>query len=144
MRQIIYIFLALLLFNCSSEDKNNNEENQLIGKWQAEAHLLDPGDGSGEFKPVETQRIIEFFSDGTVKVNGDLCFLTIDIGSQESGTYQIISDDRADTTHDGEIIPDVNCNSGFNTIYFDLTANGKLIVWYSCIEPCGERFEKID
>ncbi|TBN06746.1 hypothetical protein EYD45_02355 [Hyunsoonleella flava] len=145
MKKILYFTIIILLFNCASDDGKPNEETQLLGKWQVIEHLLDPGDGSGTFKPVTSQRVIEFFLDGSVKVNGNLCFLTTEIGEKQTGTYEITSNPNADTTFDGEIIPDDDdCNSEFYKIYFDISADGHLILWYPCIEPCGEKFKKVD
>lgn len=144
MKKLLCILISLLMFNCSSDDGKPNEETKLLGKWQVIEHLLDPGDGSGTFQPVASQRVIEFFLDGSVKVNGNLCFLSTDVGEEQTGTYEITSDPRADTTHDGEIIPDDDCNSEFYKIVFDISADGNLILWYPCIEPCGEKFEKLN
>lgn len=143
MKNYLFVLYILIFLSCTSDGKPN-EETKLLGKWQVIEHLLDPGDGSGTFQPVTSQRIIEFFLDGSVKVNGNLCFLTTDIGNEQTGTYEITSDTNADTTFDGEIIPDGDCNSQFYKIYFDINANGNLVLWYPCIEPCGEKFKKID
>ena len=49
--------------------------------------LVDPGDGSGIFMPINSNRIFEFFSDGTVTVNGILCYISSEVGQQNSGTF---------------------------------------------------------
>ena len=50
--------LALSLFGlviyCSEDPEVGSAE--LIGKWQLSEVLFDPGDGSGEFQPVESHR----------------------------------------------------------------------------------------
>lgn len=139
MRYSILIFFVLTLLNCSSDDTKPSEENMnLLGKWKLIEQLADPGDGSGTFNPVESDRTIEFFSDGTVTVNGSLCYMSINVEEKTSGTFEIISDDTADTWYDGIIIPN-NCEIN---IYFNLPLNGDLILSYPCIEGCGQKFVK--
>ncbi len=144
MKKIVFVLLtAAIVFNCSSDEGKPSEDNQLLGKWQLIEQLLDPGDGSGTFQTINSERVIEFFSDGTLKINGELCFMASEVGEEERGTYQITSDHTADTTHDGEIIPNTS-DSRSAKVYFDLPLSGHLILWYQCIEPCGQKFQKID
>ena len=59
---------------------------------------------------------------------------------KEIGTFTIITD--SDSQHDGEIIP-YTCNSRSARVYFDLPVSGDLVLWYLCIEGCGQKFDKI-
>ncbi|WP_298536413.1 hypothetical protein [uncultured Algibacter sp.] len=137
------IALALILFNCSTkETKEIEEEQNLLGKWRLIEQLVDPGDGSGTFNSVESERIVEFFSDGTVIANGSLCYMSREVGDNSFGVYEVTSDDRADTNFDGIITPE-NCEFGEFDVYFDLPLSGHLILWYPCIEGCGQKFVKI-
>lgn len=144
---MVKYFLPIILFSffisCSTDDSRPKEQPQLIGKWRLIEQLSDPGDGSGTFQPIDSNRVIEFFSDNTVKINGVLCFMSSEIAIEESGTYMMITDSNIDTQHDGEIIPNT-CSSRSAKVYFDLPVSGNLILWYVCIEPCGQKFEKID
>ncbi|MEW4922768.1 hypothetical protein [Algibacter sp. 2305UL17-15] len=142
MKKIVLMFSMLMIFtSCSSDDSKPTDETGLIGKWKLIEQLADPGDGSGTFQPIASERVIEFFSDGTVAINGVLCFMSSEVGDKESGTYKLITD--SDTQNDGEIIPNT-CSSRSARVYFDLSVSGHLILWYQCIEGCGQKFEKLN
>ena len=141
-----YLFIALLVFisSCSSDDNKAKDEDEsgVVGKWKLIEQLADPGDGSGTFQSIESERIITFFKNGIVEINGVLCFMTSETGDKETGSYSLTSDNAADTTYDGEIFPNT-CSSSFSKVFFDLPTSGNLILWYTCIEGCGQKFEKI-
>lgn len=142
MRAYLFIFTLLILTGCSSDDNKPKDETGILGKWKLIEQYLDPGDGSGDFQSIESGRTIEFFSNGTVEINGELCFISSEVGDKETGTYMITGSNEADTTFDGEIIPNT-CSSRSAKVYFDLPLSGNLILWYQCIEGCGQKFEKI-
>ena len=68
--------------------------------------------------------------------------MTSDVGETTTCTYMKSSDNNLDTQNDGEIIPNT-CNSRSARVYFDLPISGNLILWYPCIEACGQKFSKI-
>ena len=141
MKKYLLLVLLVIISGCTSDDSKSTDEKGLIGKWKLFEQLADPGDGSGTFKPISSERVIEFFSDGTVEINGVLCFMTAEVRDKETGTFSVTSDTTADTTFDGEIIPNT-CSSRSAKVYFDLPASGNLILWYQCIEGCGQKFTK--
>ena len=109
MKYCFSIALIFILLSCSSDNtKPETHHEGLLGKWKLIEQLADPGDGSGTFNPVESDRTIEFFSDGTITVNGSLCYMSTGVETNSSGTYEVTSDDTADTTFDGIITTD-NC-----------------------------------
>ncbi|XMO85481.1 hypothetical protein AAFN75_11855 [Algibacter sp. AS12] len=142
MKKYLFIVLLVIISSCSTDDSKPKEgqDTGLIGKWKLIEQYADPGDGSGEFTPISSNRVIEFLSDGTVIINGVLCYMSGDVGDKETGTYIAITD--SDTQFDGEIIPNT-CNSRFARIYYTLPVSGNLILWYPCIEGCGQKFSKI-
>ena len=143
MKNSILCLLALILISCTTDDNKPIIENELLlGTWKVIEQLVDPGDGSGTFQPVVSDRTITFLSNGTVEVNGELCFISLEVGDKEFGTFKIISSNEADTQNDGEIVANT-CDSLFNKIYFDLPESGNLIIWYQCIEACAQKFSKI-
>lgn len=143
MKNFTIILLALFFINCTSDDSRpNGEGEELLGKWKLIEQYGDPGDGSGTFQPINSDRTIEFFSDGTVSINGVLCFMSSEVADEETGVFKITSSNEADTTYDGEIIPNT-CSSHSAKVYFDLSLSGNLILWYQCIEACGQKFTKI-
>lgn len=142
MKKVVVLLLMFSLFMISCKTDDNQEKSALIGKWKLIEQLVDPGDGSGTFQPIVSDRIIEFFNDGTITVNGELCYLATEVGDNNSGTYELINDPEIDSNFDGEIIPS-DCSSSETKLHFTLPLNGDLILWYLCIEPCGQKFVKI-
>lgn len=142
MKKYLLVVLLVIISSCTSDDSKPIDETGLIGKWKLIEQLADPGDVSGTFQPISSQRVIEFFSEGTVSVNGDLCFMTSEVRETVTGTYMKTSDNNSDTQYYGEIIPN-SCSSRSAKVYFDLPVSGNLILWYQCIEGCGQKFAKI-
>lgn len=130
-RFLVMAFALVLLFSCEKTDKVQTD-NYLIGKWKQIEVLADPGDGSGTFQPVISNKTIEFRTDETVTSNGSLCFLSVKDEEQNSGTYSL--NDSSISSND--------CADRTLKIYFE-TEDGKLILNYPCIEPCRAKFEKI-
>ena len=141
MEKYLLLVLIVILSSCTSNESTPTDETGLIGKWKLIEQLADPGDGSGKFQPISSKRVIEFFNDGTVSVNGDLCFMTSEVGKTVTGTYMKTSDNNSDTQYEGEIIPN-SCSSRSAKVYFDLSTSGDLLLWYQCIEGCGQKFIK--
>ena len=138
MKNPIFILLALLLINCTSDDAKPKIDNpELLGKWRVIEQLADPGDGSGTFQPISSNRTVEFFSNGTVTASGTLCFMGTENNSG-SGTFVL---DSESGLNEGEITPN-DCNPDFYRISFEIESSN-LILWYPCIEGCGEKFVKI-
>ena len=142
MKKYLLIVFLVIISSCTSDDSKPTDETGLIGKWKLIEQLTDPGDGSGTFQPISSERVIEFFSDGTVSINGDLCFMTSEVGETVTGTYIKTSDSNSDIQYEGEIFPN-SCSSRSAKVYFDLPVSGNLILWYQCIEGCGQKFTKI-
>ena len=114
--------LAGIMSSCSQD-----ETTQLIGKWKLIERLLDPGDGSGTFQPVNSNKIIEFHSDSTITSNGEICTYGMESDSTTTGTYSLV-----DFT-----ISSSNCTN----LSFELNGND-LIINYGCIEWCKAKFLK--
>ena len=86
---LLPLCLSVLLISCSGSNIDKGTKNKLTGKWKLVEALADPGDGSGTFQPVESEKTIEFRNDGTLIVsNGFLC-----PGASQSvpatGTYSV-------------------------------------------------------
>ncbi len=124
---------AILLFSCSEDDNNEaNEANSVVGTWRMVARNLDPGDGSGEFTPVTSNKTITFESDGTVTSNGNLCSFSVDSDTPTSGTYSV---------EEGKIYPtDCDFTFGFSDdLTFELV-DGEMITSVLCFEPCEVKY----
>lgn len=123
------LMLSVVLVSCKKE-----EDPALVNKWHLIEQLADPGDGSGTFQPVSSNKTVEFFEDGTITSNGSLCGMSSEVGSGSSGTY---------STADSTITVD---NCGFdppNPMTFEMQGEN-LIINYPCIEPCREKYEQVE
>jgi hypothetical protein len=105
----------------------------LIGKWKLIEVLADPGDGSGIFHTVSSDKVIEFKPDGTVVSNGSICYMSIESNSSSSGTYSL-----PDST-----INSSDCQNSPFKIKFS-KENAKLIIRYPCDEACIAKYIKIN
>lgn len=126
---LLVLFTGLLILSCSN---NSSNEVELIGKWQLAEVLADPGDGSGTFEAVESDKEIEFLSNNTVVSNSALC--TMGVGSDQSlGSYDPES---------GYIHPQ-DCNGSNVRISYQIV-DSKLQLSYMCIEACVEKYVKVN
>lgn len=84
MKKFLIVALAAnMLFSCAKLTGNSNEtddpqnseysEHTIFGEWKLIERLVDPGDGSGEYVPVQSEKKLIFFENGTVTSNGSLC-----------------------------------------------------------------------
>jgi hypothetical protein len=65
MKKIIqFLVVAMSFVACSKNAPENGGDAALTGKWNLEMVRADPGDGSGTYQPIESNRVIEFKADG--------------------------------------------------------------------------------
>lgn len=132
MKKILLLSgLIFLLISCSKD--NSDSETDVIGEWKLIEVNADPGDGSGTFQSVESDKVVVFLKSGTVTSNGTICQMSIESNNPTSGTYSL-----TDST-----ISSPDCVQTEFEIYFELI-NSKLILRYPCIEGCQEKFTKIN
>jgi hypothetical protein len=107
-------------------------DTELVGEWKLIEIYSDPGDGSGSFAPVNSQKTITFDENGNITSNGSLCDLSIASDSPSSGVYSLSN--STFTTQD----------CGFDgAIYnFEKVLN-VLIISFPCIEGCSAKYVKI-
>ena len=123
---VVFLSLAIFLHACS-DDKSSDIE----GRWILVAVLVDPGDGSGTFKPAEQQKYLVFGEDNTVASNESHCLFSGDPDEGKTGTYSLAT---------SRVYFD--CDSGEASYGFTLE-NGELILNFpQCIEPCLEKYVK--
>ncbi|WP_118194163.1 lipocalin family protein [Albibacterium indicum] len=132
MKKII-LTLAIIgvLASCDKNDKTVHN-TELIGDWKLIEVLADPGDGSGTFTAVESDKIISFKNNGIITSNGRLCDMSMNSDSPSSGTYSI-----ADSTFTS---PD--CLDPEYSNYSFEHDRDILIINYPCIEPCRAKYKK--
>ena len=131
MKKIILILATIgILFSCIKDDETNSN-TELIGNWKLIEVLADPGDGSGTFSSVESDKIISFENNGIITSNGRLCDISISSDNPTTGTYSI-----SDFTFSSSDCPNPDYDYAFEQ-------NGNiLIISYSCIEPCRAKYQK--
>ncbi len=108
------------------------ENPTIVGSWKLTGIYLDPGDGSGTFEDVTSERTINFNADGTFTSNGILCDLTVSSNVSVSGTYS-----TSNTTIDVSACSFVPLELNYTI------ENALLIINYQCIEACQARYEKL-
>ena len=131
MKNLIVILFCIVSLTACQENNHTLPNTGFIGNWRLVEVLSDPGDGSGVFVSVDSEKTMTFHSDGTLTSNGSLC----DLGYTEliptSGLYSLI--DSTYTTIDCGI---VSVNYSFEKY------DNILIVSYPCIEACQSKFIK--
>jgi hypothetical protein len=124
----LFSIILLPLFSCDSEETAMSGD--INGAWLLTEVLSDPGDGSGVFYSVESDKTLSFTKNGTVISNGALCGPSIQSGDASSGSYSM-----SDSTITADCDPP-------STLRFDLTSKN-LIVHYPCFEGCAEKYVKV-
>lgn len=125
--------ICIIIFSCSDDDNNQAISNpELIGTWELIEIYGDPGDGSGDFETVESNKTVEFRSDGTIVSNGTLCHPSIASDSPSFGTYSM-----ADAT-----INVADCTNSPAVPQYEIDGS-KLTISYVCVESCQEKYIKV-
>ncbi|KOS05249.1 hypothetical protein AM493_03765 [Flavobacterium akiainvivens] len=131
MKTIFSLFAVLLVIVACSDDDNNNTNPELVNTWRLTQILADPGDGSGTFTAVESDKTLKFAANGTVTSNGNLCFMDVAATTASSGTY-----------NDANGTITAQCEASYTLKY--AIENGNLIITYPCFEPCKAKFVLVE
>ncbi len=126
------IAIAALLFtllSCHKKEQVEVVNGPLVGTWKLKEILADPGDGSGKFMAVTSDKQLTFDNNGKVTCNGAICYLTTQSNKSSSGTY-----DETNST-----ITSADCQK-YNVKY-ELTGN-TLILFYPFYEAFQAKFIK--
>lgn len=127
MKKLRFAIVLLIAISCDHE----SGPVSLKGKWKLVAQLVDPGDGSGMFINISSEKTLEFYSNATVSSNGSICSMDAGTTTKTTGTYD---------EQENSIIP-IDCVPG-NKIYY--TIEGKdLILTYTCKEGCKAKYAKL-
>ncbi len=125
------------VFSCYNDNNNypvqTPSETTLEGTWKLIQVLNDPGNGSGEFYDVDSEKTITFFEDGTITSNGSICQTSTASDTPTEGTYSISQ----------RIIDSADCYISEDIAIRFTIIDSNLIMSYPCIEPCQSRFIKI-
>jgi len=128
-KTLLTLLLAGALISCTKSD--DITECDLVGTWKLIEVLVDPGDGSGTFHRVSTEKVLEFHSDGTLWSNGSICYISTESVPASSGTYSL-----SDSTINSSECPNTPISIRFHKIGSTLTVS------YPCDEACLAKFKK--
>lgn len=105
-----------------------------IEKWRLIEQLSDPGDGSGIFQAVDSDRTIEFVIDeALVRSNGSFCGMGTSANEEATATYN---------AEEKYIMVDACGGMPFKILYdFD---EEFLYLRFPCIEPCAQKYERVE
>jgi hypothetical protein len=135
MKKVLAVLCTMMLFfSCSSDDKDIPLD--LIGTWKLQEINNDPGDGSGTFQKVESNKILIFMKNFEITSNGDLSDNTIESNSPSRGVYKITENSEAS----GIITPSKSEHLSAE-IRFEIKSS-VLYIYYPCIEGCQAKYTK--
>lgn len=129
-------FLIVLLFFISCRE--DIDTNNIIGTWKLTQQLVDPGDGSGKFIPVNSEKTVTFKTNGTYSSNGSFCIMSIQANENSTGNYTYTSNEK-------KLKPQcITIGLQLSPIHNLRLENGNLIIsGFGCIESCEQKFIKI-
>lgn len=133
----ILSFVILIITSCSESETTinipdkSNSSNELLGEWTLIERLVDPGNGSGTFQAVQSDKKIKFLENLQFESSEPLCVLIPSSHELGKGSY----------TLDPQMLFPDNCDFTSELNY--QLDNGFLIINYLCIEPCAEKYQRI-
>lgn len=122
--------LILFLISCS-KTKSEDIQPKIISNWKLTEILMDPGDGSGTFQAVQSNRILQFKDNNQVVCNEKLCEMTSSSAMNSTGTY---------SESEESIIP-TDCQN--SKIKYKINED-TLILFYQCFEACESKYIRIN
>jgi hypothetical protein len=140
MKYSILLFCFGLYLSCSDKDEIVfSQASDLQGVWLLVEQYADPGDGSGDFKKVNSSKTIQFFADGTFSSNSSLCNMNIESDSESNGNYFVR--DELNKYSSENYLTSENCDvEGYKVmLQFD---SSNLLLYYQCFEGCVQKFIK--
>lgn len=129
---LLPLLAAFALSSCQKDQDDRLNLTVLEGTWLLTEALFDPGDGSGEFRKIDSERQLSLTPENAYSANYDIC-QAIEAGENFSGTFERIDAQEF-------LIP--CAGSLLNSVQGRLE-DGFLILYYPCDEPCAYKFRKI-
>jgi len=125
--KISFVILVILSFLTSCK---KNDRGSVTGTWELKEVLMDPGNGSGVFNVVSSDKNLVFHTNGNVNSNGIICDMSIESNTSTSGTYSAIDSTIISSTCQNLIIK------------YEVSGD-TLILIYPCIEACKAKYIKV-
>ena len=126
----LLLLVLILLISCNKNDQVL-APSSLIGTWKLTEMLQDPGDGSGTFQPVNSNKKIVFINSNQLTSNGILCDMSIN-----SDTFSTASYSETTKTINPSDCQNLRINYEWNA--------SSLILSYRCIEGCKAKYIKVE
>ena len=125
------ISFAILVILSLFTSCKKNKRHSLTGTWELKEVLMDPGNGSGVFTAVSSDKNLVFNTNGNVNSNGIICDMSIESNTSTSGTY---------SENDSTIIS-ATCQNLI--IKYELSGD-TLILIYPCFEACKAKYNRVN
>lgn len=123
-------FAILVILSLFTSCKKNKRDS-LTGTWILKEVLMDPGNGSGVFTALSSDKNLVFHNNGNVNSNGIICDMSIESNTSTTGTYSTI---------DSTII-----SSACQNLLIKYEVSGDtLILIYPCIEACKAKYNRVN
>ena len=124
------LLMAIAFLSC---EKDDGQATPLTGEWRLVEVYADPGDGSGSFEPVTSNKTITFGEDGNYTAQGNVCTMaeTSDVGT----TGKFWTEDQNVEPNECISLP---ARSGITYAF----VGEELILSYPCIEACQHKYRK--
>lgn len=133
MKKLFLLLLAAFALPACQKDQDDRLNLTVLeGTWLLTEVLFDPGDGSGEFRKVDSERQLSLTPENTYSANYDIC-QAIEEGENFTGIFERIDAQEF-------LIP--CAGSLLNSVQGRLEG-GFLVLYYPCDEPCAYKFRKI-
>ena len=124
-KTLVILVLLSLIISCKKKDSGS-----LTGTWELKEVLMDPGNGSGVFNAVSSDKNLVFHTNGNVNSNGLICDMSIESNTSTAGTYSEI-----DSTIISATCPNL-------ILKYEISGD-TLILIYPCLEPCKAKYIKV-
>ena len=123
-------FTILVILSLFTSCKKNKRDS-LTGTWELKEVLMDPGNGSGVFTAVSSDKNLVVNTNGNVTSNGIICDMSIESNTSTSCTYS-------------EIDSTVISSTCQNLIIKYEVSGDTLILIYPCFEACKAKYNRVN
>lgn len=125
-----FITTSIILFGLINSTYSQTIDKGFVGEWKLIETMIDPGDGSGKFYKVDSEKTLEIEPNGKIKSNGEICNLSTKTENRTNGQLLKDSDETILSSCDNKYKPFYKLEERF------------LIVYYPCKEGCAEKYER--
>jgi hypothetical protein len=122
--------ILTFLFGLAGFTNAQTIDTGFVGEWKLIETLNNPGDGSGTFYRVNSEKTLRIKLNGQIESNGNLCRLSTKTENSSSGQLIKLSNEMIFNS----------CETKLKIIY--KLKGDNLIVYYPCKEGCAEKYKK--